>query len=383
MENGIYFNLPEDEYLAIKRVSKSAIKKLRVSPADFWADSWLNPNKEELTPEQERGRKLAMVVGRAYHAARLEPEKYAATYVRELSKADFADEKGFVSTGTEMKAALKDCGEKMSGNVMEQAERLKAAGHPGKIWQIELAAWEATLKPDQIALPAKIYEEIEEDVRRIKSSPVIHDLLSGGAPEVSVLWNCPETGIPMKARLDYLKSEKWVEFKTFANPSSKNLNQCIMDAVKYNRYYIDAVCYFQTCEVVRSGALHIIGEADDFQRELIASIKESAAPLDCHFVFQQKGGVPNIFEREFVYFNVPMSTTASEAGAPEDRVEAMRELSKRRSAVHVKAAMEIAQAKRDFLAYSEIYEEGEPWLPFNPSGEITDDDFPPYWLESL
>ena len=43
--------------------------------------------------------------------------------------------------------------------------------------------------------------------------------------------------------------------------------------------------------------------------------------------------------------------------------------------------MEIAAAKRDFLAYSEIYERGEPWLPFNPSGEITDADFSQYFLE--
>lgn len=383
MENGIYFNLPEDDYLAIERLSKSGIKRLRVSPADFWFESWLNLEPQPITPEQERARYMARLIGRAYHAARLEPERFLSTYVRELSQADFAKVEGFIATGTDMKEKLKGLGEKQTGTVAEQAERLKAAGYAGPIWQIELAAWQDALEDGQVTIPGKAYDEIVIDMERIKAVPVCQELLSGGAAEVSVLWDCPETGIPMKARFDYLKADKWVEFKTFANASGKNLNQCIMDAVKYSRYHIDAVSYFQACEIIRSGVLDVIGEASDFQIELIAQILERAAPLDCHFVFQQKGGVPNIFERQFTYFNVPMSTTANEAGAPADRVEAMRELSKQRSAVHVKAAMEIALAKRDFLAYQEIYEPGEPWLPFNPSGEITDDDFPPYWLESL
>ena len=46
-----------------------------------------------------------------------------------------------------------------------------------------------------------------------------------------------------------------------------------------------------------------------------------------------------------------------------------------------KAEVEIAHAKKLFLAYSEIYEPGEPWLPFEPLSDIGDEDFNSWWLE--
>ena len=379
--DGIYFGLDEDAYIAIERLSKSGMKKLRTSPADFWHESWLNPDRPDLTPEQERVRQKARLIGRAYHAARLEPEKFAEQYVRELSQADYAGTEGFISTGADMKAALKNLGEKQTGNVGEQAQRLAAAGHKGPIWHLEKAAWEAKVRADQVVIPAKDYEEILVDMERLKKAQGIDDLLSGGAAEVSVLWTCEQTGIKMKARFDYLKAGEWVEFKTFANPGGKNLRQCIMDAVQYNRYHIDAVSYLEAANAIKG--LAIQGEASDAQKAIVEQIKARPAGLDCQFVFQQKGGVPNILSRKFRFFDVPVSTKAHEAGLDEDAKALAREKMGRRTAVHIKAAMEIKMAKRDFAAYSEIYQRGDPWLPFDPAGEITDADFRPYWLEDV
>jgi hypothetical protein len=383
MRDGIYFNLSEADYLAEDRLSKSGIKKLRISPADYWADSPMN------TARKERDT-AALIAGRAYHCARLEPDRFRRVYVRELSKAEMPP--GTLFTGTEMGATLAEMGEKKTGSVAEQAARLAEAGFdPAKVWHCALAEWAAAIQPGQIAISAELYDEITADMARIRSVPAINALLSDGAAEVSVFWTCQETGIPMKARFDYLKPDRWVEVKTFANPNGKNLSQCITDAIRFNRYYIDAAAYMEAAEAIRSGCVGIMDEATASERELIEEIQLRADPLECNFVFQQKGGVPNILERSWRFFEPTPSDEAirelERDGATEERLERARRVkevaksARRRTVIHTKGRMEIAAAKRDFLAYSEIYERGEPWLPFNPSGEITDDDFSQYFLE--
>ncbi len=392
IKDGIYFRMPEDQYLAVERLSKSGIKRLRVSPADFWADSWLNPNPAMLTPEQKKRQQLARLLGRAYHCARLEPFSFHDRYVRELSQADYAEADGFLSTGTAMGAKLEELGLKKSGAVMEQARRLRDEGgySPSLIWHLELERW-ANDKGERTAIPAEPWDQILMDMERIAKVPAVHELLTGGEPEVSVFWTCPETGIPMKARLDYLKPDRWVEFKSFANPNGKHLFQCLTDGVRFNRYHIDVVTYLHALEMIRTGGLEVVGEAEVSERELVEAIQLQDHPLACHLVFQQKGGVPNVLERRFALYQATGSETAikelEEAGATEDHLARARRFQeiagsqRQPTAIHAKAAREIKAAKRDFLAYSEIYPVGDEWLPFNPSGEIGDNDFSPYWLE--
>ena len=84
LPDGIYFNLDERVYHALPRLSASGINNLLVSPATFWNESWLNPDKkDEDTP--------ARILGRAYHTARLEPHKFDTQFVCELDKEDYAD----------------------------------------------------------------------------------------------------------------------------------------------------------------------------------------------------------------------------------------------------------------------------------------------------
>lgn len=395
LADGIYFNLPGADYLACDRLSKSGIKRMRVSPADYWADSHLNPTPVQLTPDQERQRYMARVIGRAYHCARLEPDRFAQVYVREISPADFTSVEGFLSTGREIEAALADMGlskkSKDDAGVLDQARRLVAAGYPHPVWHLIEDEWREGLQPGQVVIPAKAYDEIRVDMERIRAVPAVHQLLSGGAAEVSVLYTCPETGIPMRARFDYLRADCWVEFKTFANSSRKALPQAIIDAVRFERYHIDAAGYMEAAEVLRSGVLPVIGAASDDQLALVDAIQSRALPLDCHFVFQQKGGVPNILARKWRFFEPSRSDVAiaelERAGAHPDKLAAARHFrevsgaARTKTALYVKGRMEIAAAKRDYLAYSEIYQPGEPWLPFNPLGEITDDDFSQHFLE--
>ena len=55
-----------------------------------------------------------------------------------------------------------------------------------------------------------------------------------------------------------------------------------------------------------------------------------------------------------------------------------------RSALCIKADVEIARAKQLFTQYGEVYGfDGAIWYPFDMVEEITDADFNGYWLEDL
>lgn len=379
MDDGVYFGLPFADYLEIDRLSKSGIKELRVSPADYWEASKKNPDREDKETD-------AMVAGSAYHCGHLEPERFTSDYVRELAKDEMPD--GTLFTGNDMKAWLKDHDLKQTGTVAEQAERIFEADPAQPVWQTALAEWEAGIEPGQQPISAKLYDDVVRSGKRLHSVPKISALISGGAAEVSVLYTCPDTGIPMKARFDKLKSDRWIELKSFSNPHGKNLNQCILDAFRYSRYHIDAVSYLHAAQAITG--LEIVGDATGDERAMIAEIKERGGNLDCYFVFQQVKNVPNILDRRFRFYESDPVAELEQAGAPPEKIERARKAGamsegggRTRTAIHTKARMEIAAAKRDYEAYSAIYAPGEPWLPFDPSGEITDADFPPYYLESV
>lgn len=376
LSNGIYFGIPFEEYDAIERLSKTRLKQILVSPADFWADSWLNPTPQRLTPEQERRRKIALLLGKAYHCARLEPDEFHNRYVREISQADFAEVEGFLATGKDMAAKLEELGLKKSGSVSEQARRLRDEGDISSdlIWQLQLETWDND-RGDRIALPAEAFDQIIIDMDRLASVPSVHAALSDGFAEVTILYDCPETGLPMKARLDWLRGDGWAEFKSFANPNGKPVEQCILDAIRFNRYYIDVAAYHEAVEAVRLGDLMPQGDYGGAAVEIVEQIKAQPSPLPHKIIFQQKGGVPNVLSRELQLFE----RTAEKLVAADEG----RHIDTRPTMLMMKARAEIKRAKRTFIGYSEIYATGEPWLPFEPHAEISDLDFHPNWLESI
>ncbi len=375
IQDGIYFGLPADVYHAVPRLSSSGIQRLCVSPATFWRGSWLDPERPEFDEEET----IWQLLGRAYHTARLEPHLFESTYVRELDKADAP--KGTLFTGTEMGAKLEEFGLKKSGSVAEQAERLADAGFPAnKLWPLIKQAWEEE-RAGRTALPAKHYDQMITDRDRISANPQIAPLLTGGEAEVSIFWT-DEHGIQMKARVDYLTRDWWVDFKTFDNSRGKTLNQALVDAVRYNRYYIQAPVYRDAIEAVRTGNLPIIEAQTDDQRALVAALAIKPGELRCWYVFQEKGGIPNLLAREFPFYSVPWTTIFNEQITDDEgRKAAVREATKRRTNLFIKGAGEVLEAKKLFVLYGEVYQPGEPWFPIDAIGQFSDDDFHPYWLE--
>ena len=378
--DGIYFDLPFEEYIAEERIGSTDLCNLRISPATFWRGSWLDPNPEQLTPDQEKRRMLARFLGTAYHTARFEPDRFDDLYAREISPADMGKKALMNGSAIEAELVKREQPKTKSGeSVLQKAQRLVDAGYEGEIWHIAKAEWEASLG-ERMAIAEPYYSQIIEDMKRIEASPVVQ-YLRGGASEVSVFWH-DEAGRPLRARFDYLKPDLFVDFKTFENFNGKHFNQAILDAFRYNRYYLQAALYWKAAEAIRLDGLEIQGEASDAQRELIAQIAINPHRMRCVYVWQEKKGVPNILARHVRLHHVPINALANGGfGSESDMPDEMREKFLEPTDLKRLADWEIRAALRDFDAYSALYDNGEPWLPYEPEGEITDDDFPPYFLD--
>lgn len=377
MNDGIYFDLPAEEYHALPRLSASGICNMLISPATYWADSWMNPDR--LKKEDEEQTK-AQILGTAYHVARLEPARFATAYVRDLDPADYPNA---LMNGTAIGDALGAIGEtkkKAGEDVLSQALRLRSAGYGGPIWTLMRDDFDRQ-HADKTALKAQFYDEIVRDIERIKAQPDIQKHLEGGASEVSVLWTCKRTGVSMKARLDYLQFNAFTDFKTFDNYNGKNLDQFIADTFRFNRYYIQAAHYHDATEQIRDGdGLRVHGSHEQFA--LVEAIRKQKTPLDAWYIFQEKRGIPNLLARKIRLYTKPAAGhDVNDAGTPGELSEKVAAMTIRRSALHIKARAEIDHATNLFKFYRDEIGEARPWPPLNPTDELNDDSFPLSWLE--
>jgi hypothetical protein len=382
--DGIYFGLPKDVYHAVRRLSTSALQEIDCSPADWWKDSWLDPNPTVLTEEQEKKRSMARVIGSAYHVARLEPDLFESSYVRELDKREMP--RGTLSSDAAVKAQLKAKGLTQAigtETLLERAQRLVEGGYEGTILSIEEARWEEEVN-GRISLPAITYDEILIDMERIHGSGAVAEKLEGGAAEVSIFWT-DEHGLKMKARVDYLTAKHWVDFKTFANPRRKRLAQVLAEAFRYERYHMQAVVYRDAIEHVRTGGLQIIGEATDAQRGMIAAIQIAPAELKCFYVFQQKGGVPNLLSRRVHFYDIDAYRDAETSIMAKDDEHFEDSIAKqmRPTQLFRRGRVDVENAKAQFNLYAQVYAPGEPWRPIEPEGSFDDSDFNTHWLEGI
>lgn len=423
LADGVYFDLPEEIYFAIPRLSGSGIQNLAISAGTFWAGSWLNETKAaklranalaagemfptwcsaaaivaaelaalhpgladtEVEAEPEESTK-AQLLGKAYHCARFEPDSLDSRFAREPTRADFPatrDGEPTLWTGKDIEAALagRDLPKKTTADrgVADQGRRLIAAGYAGVVFPVETADFQDMLK-GRIPIRGDLWDAMLTDVERMRSQPEVAALLRDGFGEVVILYTGPR-GIPMKARIDFLKADAWADFKTFDNSQGKNLLQVISERFRYSRHYMQAVIYREAVEMLRANALPIMSDATDAQRALIARIAMAPEELACWYVYQEKNGIPNILARRVRFFDVPLNVQIQHAGASAEGIAAVEDATRSPTFWHRRAIGEIGRARTDFVNYQEIYEPGRPWLPVRALGEFTDDDFPTWWLE--
>jgi hypothetical protein len=296
---GIYFGMPEDEYHAIPALSASGIRNMMVSEMDFWAHSWMNPNKKNVETD-------AMTTGKAFHARIVEGKE--AFYERYASAFDDSDYPNALKTADDIKEALADLGLKKTGkNKSELIERLREADSTLQIYDDLRADYEAQ-HVGKVFLSIDLIAQIEYAAAMVEKHPDLSRCFIGGYPEVTVIWYDRETGVPMKSRMDYLKIQAIIDLKTFSNPMGKPIDKAIYGSMASGRYHVQTAVYTeadkQAVQFAREGKAFVYAgqNCTDVPPETPLSewLKKYARVEDRRFifVFQQTGVAPIARGRE-------------------------------------------------------------------------------------
>lgn len=291
-EPGVYLGMPIEDYLKIEALSASGAKWLAVSPLDFWARSWLCPDPEpaDETPFTE--------LGKAFHTRICEGrETFAREYAEALDPLDYPDD---LRTNDDLKAALKEAGEKVGGTKLDLTERLLAINPNAPIWERRLALYQAGHEGKTLLAP-EIIKRIEIAAAMIERHPELSKCFQGGVPELTIVWIDPESGVKCKARFDYVKTRAAIELKTFSNPLGKSIDSAIYGAIASRGYFVSAAHYLDAWPhiIEHAKAGRVFGGGD---RDFLARLSPDPQYV---FVFQQTGAAPlargKIFPRGMVY----------------------------------------------------------------------------------
>lgn len=377
--DGVYFSMSEADYHALPRLSASGIKGILISLPTFWAKSWMNKDRDPVGDETK-----AKTLGSCYHCAIFEPESLADRYVGSL---DLSEYDNLLTTDAAVKAELKALGLKQTeGNetAVMRALRLMEADPSFSVKSVIVGEFEEGLEGRQV-IDRKYWDQVMQDVERIRANPEIHELVTGGASEVTILWTCPESGIPMKARIDKLKVDCFVDLKSFANKNGKPVNRAIRDQIMYYQYHLSMRVYQVAISMIRVLDLQAMDvqkldmtRQDHKNLELVEALRTSSNPHQPWLFFQEKGGIPNLLARKLRLQTLPDGVDIQSIGAEGHQIK-MND-----SVLCRKADMEIARAKQLFRQAMDIYgDEGNPWYPLDMLGEIADADFLDWFLEEI
>lgn len=327
-EPGVFWKMPDAEYHAAVALSASGCKSLRVSALNWYMLSPLNP-----MPHEEPST-IQQTIGTATHKRILEgSEAFYEQYAPSLERDAYPNA---LETNEDLMLAIIGAGGPKPRSNMRKAElidMLRSFVPDAEIWQ-DLQSEHGRQNSGKTLLRQEQINQIEIAAAMIERhpDPYLKRAFRDGAPEVSIFWTDEATGVPCKARLDYLKPRLIVDLKTFSNPYGMSIDKAIARAMANYRYHVQAAWYLEAAKVAEL--------FDDWQ---FKGTKEFL------FVFQQQGIAPVARGKLFG------------AGLVMDI-----------------ARQEIEQAKLTWARCWEHYGPDEPWLDTTGITQFADEDFPAY-----
>lgn len=293
---GIHFGVTDEVYHAWPALSCSGIRKLAASPTLYYMTCrWLRPPEEE--EEEER---LWATVGKAYHARILEGrDVFNERFCVALDKKAIPE---LCVTVDDIKKRIDEKhGQLPKGKVKQDfVDQLLALEPDAPIWE-QVQERYAEANNGRTQLKYEIVERIEIAAAMIERHEELRDAFSGGHPEVSLFWYCPKTGVPMKARVDYLKQKLLVDLKSYENKLELSPEAAVRKAIANNRYPLQPSVYLEGVQEVKAlvrehgrAAVHVNGENLQSDATTDWALKWAAKTDEPEWlwVFQQKGVAP-------------------------------------------------------------------------------------------
>jgi PDDEXK-like uncharacterized protein DUF3799 len=182
---GVYPYLSIEDYHADKEsISRSALMDFDETPYSYWARH-LNPDRpiENVTD--------SMILGSAFHALILEPDKWVNEYAV-----------------LPPKVLLKDVGRKIYDEFKDKSEEIESSG--------------------KIILPLKDYENLMAMERVFYSNENAVALIKDARIESSFFWIDEKSGLLLKCRPDALQSSIIVDLKTCRDASPKGFQSAMI-----------------------------------------------------------------------------------------------------------------------------------------------------------
>jgi hypothetical protein len=211
-------------------------------------------------------------------------------------------------------------------------------------------------------ISAKTYRQIEIAAAMVEKDPELGPIVRSGQPQLVLIWICPKTGVPMKAKLDLAKIKMIVDMKTIANQKEQSLENAIRFEIANRRYAIQPVVYAEGAkeirQIVRASGASAVHSCDDASEEKHAERVAWAMKWAKHmardeflFIFQQKG----IPVTRGLFF--PMNGTTA-----------------------MLVADIVSMMKKRLRQCVEIFG-SDPFLDIRPIYDLADEDLPPWSTE--
>lgn len=261
-EEGLYFNMPEEEYHALEYLSRSTMENILIDIEEAWYKSCFNPDKPIQNPTEP------MKLGTAIHSAILEPDIFNEIYCKQPSMRDFED-KVILNTNEELSQFLVSVGEKKTGKKEELIARALQYVDPEKmvIWDVVQKEFLNSINNGgKRSLSLESSEIIEGIQDSIKRRPKIPEIFSKGYSEVTIIWRDDETGIMCKCRMDYVRPEIIGEVKSFSLKGKKSIYKACCDEVVNQKYNFQFMIYSHALETIirkiRTNEAKVYGEVD-------------------------------------------------------------------------------------------------------------------------
>lgn len=280
---GIYFNMPSQEYFNLPYFSRSAAQIVRFSGKQF-EHSLKNPVQE--TP--------AMALGTAIHSMFLEPKDFAETYVKAPSFADYTGKK-IIQTVEDLKPYLEAFGLKKAGKKEELLASVRGFLDPREvvIWDDVKATFEReNLISGRKVLSDEDFETLSKMRAALADYEELPETIKNGRAEVVVIWKDCETGIMCKCRLDYVQPIAVTDIKSY---SVKDFNTPLLEQLEkktvWSFYNFQFAIYKEALETaitaINEGKAQVHGEAD---QEWLAEFLKN--PVKQFFIFYVRTQAP-------------------------------------------------------------------------------------------